>query len=228
MGRRDESEQVENMERGRSSANDDGSDTLDAAPMNQVVANGEDSYLVRSELPCLGGHMIHILSEWQIDVQRRCVILIRAHMEIQGIRVDLERTLTPQSHLDLLAEYLQGEGGLSVHECEQDISTLANRETVFLAQGSKFAEVFLDRLSAVHWARSPDAVREVSVEAARCALKTDRETVLSSALSATEREHDLIKTLQRFHRVAKDSFDLIEQSRLTIPESVDVGDSADE
>ncbi len=64
------------------------------------------------------------------------------------------------------------------------------------------------------------------MEAARCALKTDRETVLATALSATERERDLLRILQQLHQLATDSFELLEKSGLELPDAEKKADRA--
>ncbi len=194
---------------------------------HRVEALGEepDMFCVRTVLPILGGDSIEVISVWRLSPEGNCVTHHRTYLEMHQQQLELGHSFTPHLHLDILRSHLAEIRQIEVGECEPDTEDIIDRETVFLAQGSEFAQVFLDRLSAVLWAGSPKRVKEVSVEAARCALKTDKETVLANALFAKEREYDYLRILQQVHQIADDTLAFLEENGLTDSDSSLNGDS---
>ncbi len=160
-----------------------------------VVEDG-DILRVRSSVPLLGGSSLEVESSWVVDPAAGCIRHVRTVLTLGPHTLDIGRTYTPVTHMGALKAYVVRQHGPSVVECGPDLGALRARETVFLATRRDTLEVFLDRESAVSWAGSRRRVKQVSIEAAKCALKTDRETVLTSAAEASMREHDRMRLLK--------------------------------
>lgn len=182
------------------------------------VINEKDNFQVVSRIPCLNDIDFRVISKWRMNTEEKCVYHKWSLIIINGRQLSIGHAFTPFGHLHSLQQHIIDNFGIEVSECDLDISSLTNTETVYLARRGELIEVFLDRATAVHWAKSIKLVKEISVDAARCALKTDRESVLRSAYAATNREFDFIQILNCFTDIAHDSKQLMEEIGARMPD----------
>ncbi len=182
---------------------------------NEIIET-EGGLRVVTRLPSLGDSENRIVSEWSLNRDERCLAYKWSKVIFNGRTVKIGRSFVPHVQMRALTKYVGERYKMMLSECDIDIDPLMNVQTVYLAQGEDLAEVFFDRVAAAHWTGSEKRVKEVSIEAAQCALKADRETVLRSAGEATLREWDTIRLLLKIKEIVDASTDLLTRMGVNI------------
>ncbi|UCE08970.1 MAG: hypothetical protein JSW61_08215 [Candidatus Thorarchaeota archaeon] len=164
-------------------------------------ANGK--LRIRSVIKLQQGSCIGIESLWKPDYRNSNPEMLESNIQIGGLALPLAKAPALLAHRNLIQD---------VKECPHEVQTLphgaehpkTSLNTVHLATRHDGAEVFLDPLSAAFWARDCRRVKEVSVESAAFALKTDRNSVVESATCASEETWEIINVVLSILSLAKE------------------------
>jgi len=120
----------------------------------------------------------------------------------------------PMAHYGLIEQQL----GMS---CDADplgdtSENLQQPKRVYIVSRYDGVGVFLDRISAAFWAGDAKKVKEVSIEGAALALKTDKETVAESARAASSKSWETIQAVLALVSIANDAVARIDEMGLSV------------
>lgn len=183
----------------------------------------DNSMRISSTIQLENGLAFVVESFWTSDLKT-----MRLHRERLAVRIG--NLILPIHHGPTLAVHLEAaqeafpeviDEGSSQKEA---VVPEGSVQRVYLATRSEGSEVFLDPTSAAFWASGKSQVREISVDTAAFVLKTDRASIIESAIQASKSSWQVIHVVTAMASMAEELRKQIQEMGFSITELADAAE----